>query len=52
MAIAEKISELPTEADVWNNINVSVLEKPLPLMLKRIKTNSGDLNLNQKARSK
>lgn len=52
MAIAEKITELPTKADVWNNINVSVLEKPVPLWLKRIKTSSGDLNLNEKAGSK
>lgn len=51
MAIAEKITELPTKADVWNNINVSVLEKPVPLRLKRIKTSSGDRKLNEKAGS-
>lgn len=51
MAIAEKITELPTKADVWNNINVSVLEKPVPLRLKRIKTSSRDRKLNEKAGS-
>ncbi|KAI4327202.1 hypothetical protein L6164_019690 [Bauhinia variegata] len=37
MNIAEKIAMLPTKSDVWNNINVSVLEKPVPLSLQRIK---------------
>ncbi|OWM88324.1 uncharacterized protein LOC116205930 [Punica granatum] len=41
MGIAEKIAQLPTKEDVWNNINVSVLEKPVPLILRRadLKTN-------------
>ncbi|KAM7253835.1 hypothetical protein ACFE04_031517 [Oxalis oulophora] len=43
MEIAEKIARLPTKSDVWNNINVSVLEKPVPLMLRRIKSSKGDL---------
>ncbi|KAE9459249.1 hypothetical protein C3L33_08845, partial [Rhododendron williamsianum] len=36
MEIAEKIAPLPTTPDVWNNINVSVLEKPVPLRIRRI----------------
>ncbi|KAK6935075.1 Cyclophilin-type peptidyl-prolyl cis-trans isomerase domain [Dillenia turbinata] len=46
MGIAEKIAELPTKSDVWNNINVSVLEKPVHLSLKRIKSSLEDSNLN------
>lgn len=38
MKIAEKIAQLPTKPDVWNNINVSVLEQPVPLLLRRIQT--------------
>ncbi|KAF7126803.1 hypothetical protein RHSIM_Rhsim11G0063300 [Rhododendron simsii] len=37
MEIAEKIAHLPTTPDVWNNINVSVLEKPVPFRIRRIK---------------
>ncbi|XP_060673731.1 uncharacterized protein LOC107403764 isoform X2 [Ziziphus jujuba] len=40
MEIAEKISQLPTKLDVWSNISVSVLEKPVPLRFKRIETDS------------
>ncbi|CAK9184968.1 unnamed protein product [Ilex paraguariensis] len=36
MVIAEKIAQLPTKPDVWNHINVSVLEKPVPLWFRRI----------------
>ncbi|XP_024994220.1 uncharacterized protein LOC112527686 [Cynara cardunculus var. scolymus] len=36
MAIAEKIATLRTIPDVWNNINVSVLEKPVSFSFKRI----------------
>ncbi|KAL5551304.1 hypothetical protein UlMin_001480 [Ulmus minor] len=43
MKIAEKIANLPTKSDVWNNINVTVLEKPVPLLLQRIKTSHGQL---------
>jgi cyclophilin family peptidyl-prolyl cis-trans isomerase len=46
MAIAEKIAHLPTQSDVWNNVNVSVLAKPVPLSLRRIKRNNGDLSVN------
>lgn len=46
MDIVEKIADLPTKADVWNNVNVSVLEKPVPLWIRRIKSSHGDLNLN------
>ncbi|KAG8380538.1 hypothetical protein BUALT_Bualt06G0026000 [Buddleja alternifolia] len=42
MVIAEKIAELPTNAEVWNNINVSVLEKNVPLRFQRIKIGNGD----------
>ncbi|CAI0448090.1 unnamed protein product [Linum tenue] len=35
MGIAEKIAQLPTKPDVWNGINVSVLQKPVPLMFRR-----------------
>ncbi|KZV58575.1 hypothetical protein F511_11909 [Dorcoceras hygrometricum] len=46
MVIAEKIAHLPTKADVWNNVNVSVLEKTVPLRLKRIKIGNGELNVS------
>lgn len=46
MSIAERIAQLPTESEVWNNINVSVLEKPVPLALRRIKTSNGDVRGN------
>ncbi|CAA0841089.1 peptidyl-prolyl cis-trans isomerases [Striga hermonthica] len=36
MVIAEKIARLPTKPDNWNNINVSVLEKTVPLKVQRI----------------
>ncbi|KAK9274697.1 hypothetical protein L1049_021948 [Liquidambar formosana] len=49
MKIVEKIAQLPTKSDVWNNINVSVLEKPVPLWFRRIRTSHGDLNLNANA---
>ncbi|XP_027336803.1 uncharacterized protein LOC113850447 [Abrus precatorius] len=44
MHIAERISVLPTISDVWNNINVAVLENPVPLMLRRIKKSPEDFN--------
>ncbi|GLT51538.1 hypothetical protein SLA2020_249410 [Shorea laevis] len=37
MAMVEKIAQLPTEPEVWNNINVSVLERPVPLRFRGIK---------------
>ncbi|XP_050386901.1 uncharacterized protein LOC126803176 [Argentina anserina] len=40
MEIAEKIAELPTKQEVWSNIDVSVLERPVPLNFQRIKSNS------------
>ncbi|KAF9621851.1 hypothetical protein IFM89_028439 [Coptis chinensis] len=40
MEITKKIAKLPTTPDVWNNINVSVLEKPGPLWFHRIKNNN------------
>jgi len=46
MEIAERIAQLPSKPDVWNNINVSVMEKPVSLLLRRIKTSNGDLNTN------
>ncbi|PON37025.1 Cyclophilin-type peptidyl-prolyl cis-trans isomerase domain containing protein [Parasponia andersonii] len=48
MEIAENIAQLPTKSDVWNNINVSVLEQPVPLLLRRIGTSHGDLVTNVK----
>lgn len=48
MEIAEKIALLPTKLDVWNNINVSVLEQPVPLMFRRIKTSHEDLGTDVK----
>ncbi|XP_057976379.1 uncharacterized protein LOC131163708 [Malania oleifera] len=44
MDIAEKIAQLPTKSDVWNNINVSVLQKPVPLRMRRIKGSQGVLS--------
>ncbi|KAL7611376.1 hypothetical protein Lser_V15G10142 [Lactuca serriola] len=35
MEIAEKIATLPTIPDVWNNINVSVLEKPVSFSVRK-----------------
>ncbi|KAA3454782.1 Peptidyl-prolyl cis-trans isomerases isoform 1 [Gossypium australe] len=49
MEVAEKIVQLPTKSDVWNNINVSVLEKPVPLIMRRMKKSLGDLNSNVKS---
>ncbi|XP_058085320.1 uncharacterized protein LOC131232845 [Magnolia sinica] len=51
MEVAEKIAELPASSDVWNNIKVSVLEKPVGLWLKRATKNHGDLNLKADAES-
>ncbi|XP_061960258.1 uncharacterized protein LOC133681137 isoform X2 [Populus nigra] len=48
MEIAEKIAQLPTKSDVWNNINVSVLEKPVPLLVQRL-DGWGNLNTNVKS---
>ncbi|XWS49185.1 hypothetical protein CRYUN_Cryun13aG0142200 [Craigia yunnanensis] len=49
MEIVEKITQLPTKSDVWNNINVSVLQKPAPLTMRRMKKSLGDLNTNMKS---
>ncbi|XP_050941952.1 uncharacterized protein LOC103483456 [Cucumis melo] len=38
MELVEKIAQLPTKSENWHNINVSVLEKPIPFRLKRTKT--------------
>lgn len=46
MVVAEKIAQLPTKSDVWNNINVSVLEKTVPLKFRRINLDQSDLNLS------
>ncbi|XP_057449746.1 uncharacterized protein LOC130741008 [Lotus japonicus] len=42
MNVAEKIATLPTLSDVWNNVNVTVLEKPVPLSLRRIEKSHED----------
>ncbi|XP_059657681.1 uncharacterized protein LOC132304142 isoform X2 [Cornus florida] len=52
IGIAEKIAQLPAKMDVWNNINVSVLEKPVPLWFRRMKkTSDGVLSINANAGS-
>eukprot|EP00262_Sarcandra_glabra_P013929 TRINITY_DN3955_c0_g2_i2.p1 TRINITY_DN3955_c0_g2~~TRINITY_DN3955_c0_g2_i2.p1 ORF type:complete len:350 (+),score=54.60 TRINITY_DN3955_c0_g2_i2:164-1213(+) len=51
MEIAEKIAMLPTKPDLWGNITVSVLEKPVSLWLKKIMSSHGDLNLNVNSNS-
>ncbi|GAU23913.1 hypothetical protein TSUD_181020 [Trifolium subterraneum] len=38
MEILEKISQLPTKSDVWSNIAVSILENPVILRVRRIRT--------------
>lgn len=38
MEVAERITGLPTRANVWNSVNVSVLEKPVWLTVRRMKT--------------
>ncbi|CAB80978.1 hypothetical protein [Arabidopsis thaliana] len=38
MDVVETIAGLPTRADVWNSVNVSVLEKPVSLTVRRMKT--------------
>ncbi|KAF2586105.1 hypothetical protein F2Q70_00035312, partial [Brassica cretica] len=38
MDVAERIAGLPTIADVWNSVNVSVLEKPVSLTVRRMKS--------------
>ncbi|KAI9112713.1 hypothetical protein K1719_016216 [Acacia pycnantha] len=40
MAVLEKISQLPTKPEVWSNISVSVLEKPVRIRLQRMNTKS------------
>lgn len=37
MHVAEKIADLQTYSDVWNNINVKVLKNPVKLKLKPIR---------------
>lgn len=49
MEIAEKIAQLPTKPDVWSNINVSVLQKPVPLTIRRMTKSLGDVNTNMKS---
>ncbi|KAJ7952600.1 Peptidyl-prolyl cis-trans isomerase-like [Quillaja saponaria] len=49
MNIAERIAKLPTKSDVWNNINVSVLEKPVPLLLRRLKMTHENVNAGAKS---
>lgn len=44
MVIAEKIAQLPSKPDVWNNVNVSVLENPIPILIQRIKTSHEDIH--------
>ncbi|KAJ0961639.1 hypothetical protein J5N97_001136 [Dioscorea zingiberensis] len=44
--IAERITQLPTRSELWGNINVSVLENPVKLKLKRSTESKGNLNLS------
>ncbi|CAK7347771.1 unnamed protein product [Dovyalis caffra] len=44
MEIVERIAQLPTEPEVWSNINVAVLGNPVPLHVRRIKRSGGNLN--------
>ncbi|XP_010538361.1 PREDICTED: uncharacterized protein LOC104812738 [Tarenaya hassleriana] len=37
MEVAEKIAGLQTRPDVWNSVNVSVLEKPVSFVVRRMK---------------
>lgn len=45
MEIVERIAQLPTKLDVWTGVNVTILENPVPLRVRRIKSSNGDLNL-------
>ncbi|KAL6979797.1 hypothetical protein U1Q18_021453 [Sarracenia purpurea var. burkii] len=45
MEIAEKISQFPTKLVVYNHMDVSVLEKPIPLRIQRVKTNHGKVRI-------
>ncbi|KAL8152207.1 hypothetical protein V2J09_009967 [Rumex salicifolius] len=42
MKIVEEIAQLPTDSDVWNNVNVTILQEPVSFSLKRIRTGDGD----------
>ena len=42
MHLVERIASLPTTPDVWNNVNVTVLDKPVPLFLRRIEKSVGE----------
>ncbi|KAI5564168.1 hypothetical protein BDE02_14G041400 [Populus trichocarpa] len=45
MEIVERIAQLPTKREVWGNINVAVLENPVPLHVRRIKRSAGNQKL-------
>jgi cyclophilin family peptidyl-prolyl cis-trans isomerase len=45
MEIVERIAQLPTKPEVWGNINVAVLENPVPLHVRRIKRRAGNQKL-------
>ncbi|KAL2330111.1 hypothetical protein Fmac_017692 [Flemingia macrophylla] len=40
MEILEKIAQLPTKSEIWNNIKVSILENPVSLRLRRMNKKS------------
>ncbi|XP_049362185.1 uncharacterized protein LOC125826885 [Solanum verrucosum] len=46
MEIVEKIAQLPTKSDIWTGVNVTILENPVPLNVRRIKSSNDDLNLS------
>lgn len=43
MEIVERIARLPAKQDLWSNINVSVLESPVPFLFRRIKASFTNL---------
>ncbi|GAA0141249.1 hypothetical protein LIER_02436 [Lithospermum erythrorhizon] len=42
MKIADKIAKLPTLSEVWNGINVSVLDKPVSMKFHKVGTSKGE----------
>lgn len=40
MEILEKIAQLPTKSEIWNNIKVSVLENPISVRFRRMNKKS------------
>ncbi len=51
MEIVERIAELPTKAETWNNINVAVLENHVPLHFQRLEKSISNTNKNMESKS-